>query len=45
MWDAILSAGTEFEITAFGTEAMHVLRAEKGYIAIGEETDGTVPGM
>jgi heterotetrameric sarcosine oxidase gamma subunit len=26
----------------YGTEAMHVLRAEKGYIVVGQETDGTV---
>lgn len=25
-----------------GTETMHVLRAEKGYIIVGQETDGTV---
>ena len=29
-------------ITPYGTEAMHVLRAEKGYPIIGQETDGTV---
>jgi sarcosine oxidase subunit alpha len=29
-------------VTPYGTEAMHVLRAEKGYIIIGQETDGTV---
>jgi sarcosine oxidase subunit alpha len=28
--------------TPYGTEAMHVLRAEKGYIIVGQETDGTV---
>ncbi|WP_119392988.1 sarcosine oxidase subunit alpha family protein [Taklimakanibacter lacteus] len=45
LWDAILSAGAEFGIEAYGTEALHVLRAEKGYIVIGDETDGTVtPG-
>jgi sarcosine oxidase, subunit alpha len=27
---------------AYGTEAMHVLRAEKGYIIVGQDTDGTV---
>ena len=27
---------------AYGTEAMHVLRAEKGYVIVGQETDGTV---
>jgi sarcosine oxidase, subunit alpha len=29
-------------VTLYGTEAMHVLRAEKGYIIVGQETDGTV---
>ncbi|WP_413710291.1 sarcosine oxidase subunit alpha [Rhizobium sp. Rhizsp82] len=27
---------------AYGTETMHVLRAEKGYIIVGQDTDGTV---
>jgi sarcosine oxidase subunit alpha len=42
VWDAIHAAGQEFDITPYGTEAMHVLRAEKGYIIVGQETDGTV---
>ncbi|MGF7160195.1 sarcosine oxidase subunit alpha [Rhodoligotrophos appendicifer] len=42
LWDAILTAGQEFGIGPYGTEALHVLRAEKGFIAIGDETDGTV---
>jgi sarcosine oxidase subunit alpha len=41
LWDAILSAGAQFGIKAYGTEALHVLRAEKGFIVIGDETDGT----
>ncbi len=41
LWDAIIDAGAEFNITAYGTEALHVLRAEKGYIVVGDETDGT----
>ena len=41
-WDAALSAGAEFGMTAYGTEALHVMRAEKGFIMIGDETDGTV---
>jgi sarcosine oxidase subunit alpha len=27
---------------AYGTETMHILRAEKGYIIVGQDTDGTV---
>jgi sarcosine oxidase, subunit alpha len=41
LWDAIVAAGGEFGLEAYGTEALHVLRAEKGFIVIGDETDGT----
>ena len=40
-----MTAGQSFDITPYGTEAMHVLRAEKGYIIVGQDTDGSVtPG-
>ncbi|MGB8327410.1 MAG: glycine cleavage T C-terminal barrel domain-containing protein, partial [Steroidobacteraceae bacterium] len=42
VWEAVYAAGQAHEITPYGTEAMHVLRAEKGYIIVGQETDGTV---
>ncbi|MCU0906877.1 MAG: sarcosine oxidase subunit alpha family protein [Rhodobacteraceae bacterium] len=42
LWQALLRAGQGFGITPYGTEALHVLRAEKGFIMIGDETDGTV---
>ncbi|MCS0503940.1 sarcosine oxidase subunit alpha [Ancylobacter mangrovi] len=41
VWEAIFAAGEPFGITPYGTETMHVLRAEKGYIIVGQETDGT----
>ena len=41
-WNACLKAGEPFGITPYGTEALHVMRAEKGFIMIGDETDGTV---
>jgi len=41
VWEAVHAAGAAFGITPYGTEAMHVLRAEKGYIIVGQETDGT----
>ena len=41
IWAALTAAGGPFGATPYGTEAMHVLRAEKGYIIIGQETDGT----
>jgi sarcosine oxidase subunit alpha len=42
MWEAVMAAGKPFGITPYGTEAMHVLRAEKGYPIVGQETDGSV---
>ncbi len=42
VWQAIHEAGQAYGITPYGTETMHVLRAEKGYIIIGQDTDGTV---
>jgi len=41
LWDALMAAGAEWSITPYGTETMHVLRAEKGFIIAGQETDGT----
>jgi sarcosine oxidase, subunit alpha len=41
LWGAIMVAGAEYGIEPYGTEALHVLRAEKGYIVVGDETDGT----
>jgi sarcosine oxidase subunit alpha len=42
MWEAVMAAGEAFDITPYGTEAMHVLRAEKGFPIVGQDTDGTV---
>lgn len=42
LWEALMDAGRAHGITPFGTEAIHVLRAEKGFIAVGLETDGSV---
>ncbi len=42
LWEAVMAAGEPLGITPYGTEALHVLRAEKGYPIIGQETDGTV---
>jgi sarcosine oxidase subunit alpha len=45
LWEAIRAAGQPYGITPYGTETMHVLRAEKGFILVGQDTDGTVtPG-
>ena len=42
MWEAVIQAGARYDIMPYGTETMHVLRAEKGYIIVGQDTDGTV---
>ncbi len=42
VWDRLLAAGEPYGITPYGTETMHVLRAEKGYPIVGQDTDGTV---
>ncbi len=42
MWRKIMEAGSEFDITPYGTETMHVLRAEKGFVIVGQDTDGSV---
>ncbi|HEY4044055.1 MAG TPA: sarcosine oxidase subunit alpha family protein [Rhodopila sp.] len=38
LWDTL----SHHDVTRYGTDAMHVLCAEKGFISIGQETDGTV---
>ena len=42
IWETVHAAVARLGGCAYGTEAMHVLRAEKGYIIVGQETDGTV---
>ncbi len=41
-WDRLVADGEEFGLMPYGTECLHILRAEKGFIMIGDETDGTV---
>jgi len=45
LWEALIEAGQKYELCPYGTEAMHVLRAEKGFIIAGQDTDGTVTPM
>lgn len=42
LWEKVMEAGQDHKITPYGTEAMHLLRAEKGFVIVGQETDGTV---
>ncbi len=41
IWERLWTLGRPYDLTAYGTETMHVLRAEKGYIIVGQDTDGT----
>lgn len=41
VWEALWAEGQKHGMAAYGTESMHVLRAEKGFIIVGQETDGT----
>ncbi|WP_413206867.1 sarcosine oxidase subunit alpha family protein [Rhodospirillum sp. A1_3_36] len=42
LWQTLMDQGAPLGLTPYGTEAMHVLRAEKGFILVGQETDGSV---
>ena len=42
LWEKCFEAGKEYNITPYGTETMHLLRAEKGFIITGQDTDGTM---
>jgi sarcosine oxidase subunit alpha len=42
VWRRAMGAGERFGITPYGTETMHVLRAEKGFFIVGQDTDGSV---
>ena len=42
IWDALIEHGAKYDICPYGTESMHILRAEKGFIIVGQDTDGSV---
>lgn len=42
VWEALFERGERYGLTPYGTETMHVLRAEKGFIIVGQDTDGSV---
>jgi len=42
VWEALFEHGREYGLTAYGTESMHVLRAEKGFVIVGQDTDGSI---
>ncbi len=41
VWQRLMEEGKKYDIVPYGTESLHMLRAEKGYIIVGQETDGT----
>ena len=41
-WETLHRLGADLGAMPYGTEALHIMRAEKGFIMIGDETDGTV---
>jgi len=42
VWRALFEAGEKYDLTPYGTETMHILRAEKGFVIVGQDTDGSV---
>jgi len=42
IWEKLFEHGAKYDLTPYGTETMHILRAEKGFIIAGQDTDGTV---
>ena len=42
LWEKCIDVGKDFNLTPYGTETMHLLRAEKGFIIVGQDTDGTM---
>ena len=42
VWEKCIKAGKNYNITPYGTETMHLLRAEKGFIIVGQDTDATM---
>ena len=42
VWEKLFEQGGKYNLTPYGTETMHILRAEKGFIIAGQDTDGSV---
>lgn len=42
VWEKLFEVGAKYSLTPYGTETMHILRAEKGFIIAGQDTDGSV---
>jgi len=42
LWKQLIKHGDKYALCTYGTESMHVLRAEKGFIIVGQDSDGSV---
>ena len=42
VWEKLFEHGEKYNLTPYGTETMHVLRAEKGFIIVGQDSDGSM---
>ena len=42
VWEQMIKQGAKHKLCVYGTESMHVLRAEKGFIIVGQDSDGSV---
>jgi sarcosine oxidase, subunit alpha len=42
IWEAIWAEGRKVDCVVYGLDVLLILRAEKGFIVVGQETDGTV---
>ena len=42
LWEKIFECGKGYNLVPYGTETMHLLRAEKGFIIVGQDTDATM---
>jgi sarcosine oxidase, subunit alpha len=42
IWEAIWAQGRKVDCVVYGLDTLLILRAEKGFIVVGQETDGTV---
>ncbi|MCP4936353.1 MAG: sarcosine oxidase subunit alpha, partial [bacterium] len=45
IWKTLAEAGDDYGLMPYGTEATHILRAERGFIIVGQDTDGTTTPM
>ncbi len=44
VWEALLAAGADLGVAAFGVGAQRILRLEKGHFIVGQDTDGLTKG-